>query len=205
MNDRNSAQKLTNRAFAIVERGRQEHRKGNFEVSRQLLEEALRSIDIALEADPDYEHAYNERSFVLGNLQRYEEAAACSRKAILLAPEVPKFHIGLIAIGIEHIRSLKSRKERKSAAEPYFADIEKLMKRFPKYPSTYLARAALQAMTDVGQSAWEESLSKAAKRYFKMVKISSGEPASEAGIAEALKANTHNCLELQREWDRLPD
>ena len=58
-------------------------------------------------------------------------------------------------------------------------------------------------MTGVGQSFWEDSLARAAVAYFAMPRMSSGEPATEAAVAQALKLNTVDCLDCAGEWDRL--
>jgi tetratricopeptide (TPR) repeat protein len=205
MNPRQQAQYLTNQAFAVVSRALQANRQGEFELGRRLLAESLEPLDLALQADPTYEHAHNERAFVLGQLQREEEAAESARKAISLMPHVPKFRMALIGIGLKKVQLQDSRGKRRSAAEDYRSAIGEITKMFPRYPSGFLAQAEFQALTGVGQSFWEESLSNAAKAYFSMSKMSSGEPATEAAVAEALKANTWKCLELAREWDRLRD
>ncbi len=199
------AQQLTKQAFAIVSRGLEAGTQGRFDDARRLFEEALRLLDIAVEADPSYAHAHNERSFVLIRLRRTDEAAESARKAISLEPHVPKFRMALIGIGLKEIESQKSRQVRKRSAETYEKVIEEIIRMFPGYPSGYLAQAQLRAMTGAGQSVWEASLSAAARAYSGMKTMSSGEPATEEAIEKTMRGGTIRCLELAREWDRLSD
>ena len=203
MNRRQQARLITNLAFALVSQGLEAERQGQFEVARHYFEKALEPLKKAIETDPTYEHAYNERAFVLARLQRFDEAAESARNAISLAPHVPKFRMALIGIGLDEVGLQKSRQSRKRSGETYYSAIEDITRLFPGYPSGFLAQATLRAMTGAGQSLWEASLSEAAGAYFKMKVMSSGEDASEAEIAKAMKGNIMKCLELAREWDRL--
>ena len=205
MNDRLRAQSLTNEAFAIVSQGIRAESRGELAIAEQLFEKSLHALALAVEADPTYEHAHNERAFVLSRLNREEEAADSARRAIELAPHVPKFRMALIGVGMKQIANQKSRHLRMRLAEQYRSDIDEIMHTSPEYPSGFLAQAKLRAMTGAGQSQWEASLSEAAKAYSGMKRMSSGEPASEAAIAQAMRLNIISCMELAREWDRLPD
>jgi tetratricopeptide (TPR) repeat protein len=205
MNGRQQAQYLTHQAFALVSQGLQARSQGEFAFAARLFENALQPLALALEADPTYAHAHNERAFVLFRLQRLDEAAESARRAASLAPHVPKFHQPLIDIGLERMRLQKSRQARKCLSEIWDKEIEAVITKFPGYPSGFLAQADLRAMTGVGQSLWEASLSEAARVYFAKRKMSSGEPATESAIADVMKRNTIKCFELAREWDRLPE
>jgi len=205
MNDRLQAQRLTNEAFAVVSQGLSAESQGRFDDAKPVFERALRALALAVQADPTYEHAHNERAFVLLRLNREEEAAESARRAIALAPHVPKFRMALIGLGLKQVERHKTRESRTRLGERYRGEIEETTKAFPRYASGFLAHATLCAMIGAGQSQWEASLTDAARVYSRAKRMASGEPASEAAIAQAMKLNIIHCLELAREWDRLPD
>lgn len=189
---RDRAHKLTNQAFLMVELGKYDR--------------AIETLKKAVECDPTYAHAHNELAFVYGKYKRdFDLAEASARRAIELDPHQPKFYNAIIGIQLDRAKQLKTRSEIRADVAERLQQINESIAANPKYPPTYLQKAAALAQRGEHESVWQGELESASKLYLDGGMSGAGLPITPDGASTIIDRCKSECQELKKYWDGLPE